>query len=96
MPLTPKTTGFRFDIRLDNLSPADVVELSCPQCNHRYLIAPYQLFSRFQPSTHLNAIGERFHCKKCGWRGKHNDGTRWAIYTASPALRDMSNAPLDS
>jgi hypothetical protein len=33
MPLTPKTTGFRFDIRLDNLSPADVVELSCPQCN---------------------------------------------------------------
>jgi hypothetical protein len=44
----------------------------------------------------LNAIGERFHCKKCGWRGKHNDGARWAVYTASPALRDTSHAPLDS
>ena len=91
MPLSPKTIGFRFDMRLETLGPADVLEMVCPQCGHRYMLAPYQLLERFRPMTHLDTISERFQCKRCSWRGRHKHGARWTIYTAHPPLRDVAS-----
>ena len=86
--MVPKTIGFRFDMRLETLGPADVLEVICPQCQHRYMLAPYQLLERFRPLTHLDTISERFRCKHCQWRGRHKHGARWTIYSAHTALRD--------
>ena len=83
MPLTPKTTGFRYETRVDSLTASDCVEIVCPQCKHRHLIAPYQLRLKFPPSLQLNKVANRFRCTKCGYRADQRNPVRWAVYSAA-------------
>ena len=88
MPLIPKVRGFRFQVRISDLGPADVVEMVCGQCRRTYMVAPYQLHLRFVPQTLLETVGERFHCKACGWRGKPKSAARWSVYSAQTAVTE--------
>lgn len=90
MPLVPKFVGIRFEIRLDMLGPADAVEMVCPQCQRKYMIAPYQLLARFRPLTLLDTVSERFRCQSCGWKAGFQNKARWSLYTAQTVLKDLS------
>ncbi len=91
MPLSPRNVGFRFSARVETLSVCDVLELVCPNCSKKYMIAPYQLRLRFRPSLHLNDVGARFRCRECGFKASKKSAARWAVYTASTLLQDVEN-----
>jgi len=87
MALHPHSFGFRFDVRVEHLTASDVVQFVCARCGKIHWVAPYILRLRFQPSTHLNTIADRFRCLgDCEGRGK----ARWAVYRAEPLLRDLT------
>lgn len=87
MPLVPKSMGFRFQVRIEHLGPADMVQMSCLQCRKRYDLAPYQLLLRFTGSTHLDVVAERFKCCQCGWQGRAKQGASWAVFSAETSLK---------
>ena len=89
MPLQPDIRGFKFDRRVEHLTAASCVELTCPNCQKMWRVAPYQLLLRFRPSTHLNEVASRFRCKACGFKAKRGHQARWAVFKAETLLRDV-------
>lgn len=86
MALHPRSLGFRFSARIEDLRVSDALELSCKACGHKYLLAPYQLLERFTPNKHLNELEKNFRCKKCG----ASSCGRWNVMQAMPLLHDVS------
>ena len=86
MPLHPHSFGFRFDVRVEHLTPADEVQFVCARCGKVHWVAPYMLLLRFPPLTHMNTIGDRFRCLgECEGRGK----ARWCVYRAATLLQEV-------
>ena len=86
MRLEPVSLGFKFNVRIGHLAPDHVVEVVCPGCEHRYMVATWHLYSRFPPDTHLDTAGRYFRCRRCPRKGE----MRWSIYRAVPPLSVLS------
>lgn len=88
MPLHPHSYGFRFDVRVEHLTPDSVVEFICARCGKRHMVATYMLYLRFTPQTKLNIIADRFRCRgDCTGIGK----ARWSVYRAETLLQNVSD-----
>ena len=80
--LEPVILEFKFAVRITNLAPDHVVEMTCDGCDRRHMVATWQLHARFPPSTPLMTVERYFRCRKCPKRG----AVRWTIYRAVPPL----------
>lgn len=85
MPLIPQIYGFRLNVTISDLTAADVVQVVCRDCQHEYMIAPYQLLLRFRPQMLLVDLEKRFRCKNCTSVGR----ARYHVYRASPNLSEV-------
>lgn len=85
MQLEPVILGFKFNIRVSHLAPEHVVEMVCARCEHRHMVAPWQLHARFPPSIHLKDAVRHFRCRRCPARG----AARWTIYRAVSPLSEV-------
>lgn len=66
MPYEPLSLGFKFEVRLANLTARDCVVVTCPACQHRYHVAPHVLLSRFHERRKLAEIAKHeMRCKRC-------------------------------
>ena len=83
MRLEPVILGFKFNVRIEHLAPDHVVQVVCEKCERRYMIATWQFYTRFPPSTHLKDAERFFRCRRCGARG----AMRWTVYRAVPPIR---------
>lgn len=83
MPYTPVTLGLRFNIRLSDLTAADVLRVTSPRCGKRHDVAPHALLARFSLSTRLVDIEAKMRCKGCPYVGP----MRWQIERATPPFR---------
>lgn len=89
MPLTPATLGFKFQIRLMDLSPEHCVEFTCPECQHTRRVATYQLHLKFPSAFKLEDTAARFRCSACGFSASNTLRARWAVYLAKPPVTEV-------
>ncbi len=80
MPYERVILGPRYALRLENLQATDAVEVECPACRRRALVAPHKLHDRFAPFERMTQICRRMRCRRCGNSGDMN----WNIVRAAP------------
>jgi len=80
MPYERITLAPRYALRLDDLQATDAVEIECPACRRRGLVAPHRLHDRFPGFERMTQICSRMRCRRCGCSA----GMNWAIVRASP------------
>lgn len=85
MPLISQVYGFGHHVKICDLTAADVLEIVCADCSHKYMVPPYQLYLRFNPSMSLVSLPDRFRCKQCGCRGR----ARYYVYRAECLAREV-------
>jgi len=68
MPFEAVTLGFKFSVRLHQLTARDVVVVTCPSCHKVYYVPPYVLLERYHEHCRIEALAPGFHCKRCGNR----------------------------
>jgi len=66
MPLEKHLVGPRYNVRIEDLTVADLFVAKCLGCGRVYRIAPAQLLARFPPYKRLKQVGEDFRCRGCG------------------------------
>ena len=91
MPLIPKVAGFKYAIRIMDLSAADCVEFTCVACSHSHRVAPYQLRLRFMEAMRIEETAKQFRCRSCGARASGSCPARWAVYTATLYVVEVSS-----
>ena len=79
MPYERVTLAPRYALRLDHLQAADAIEIECPGCRRRALVAPHRLHDRFAAFERLTQICRRMRCRRCGSAG----GMTWHVVRAS-------------
>jgi DNA-directed RNA polymerase subunit RPC12/RpoP len=72
--------GPRYALRLDDLQATDAVEIDCPSCRRRALVATHRLHDRFSGFERMTQICRRMRCRRCGSAG----GMGWTIVRACP------------
>ncbi len=70
----------RYALRLDHLQATDAIEIECPGCRRRALVAPHRLHDRFAGFERLTQICRRMRCRRCGSAG----GMTWNVVRAAP------------
>lgn len=80
-------TGKTGPSRVMDLLGSDVIEVTCRGCLRQSLIAPHQLYARFDPTTTIDKALESAKCSRCGqqrvtwaWlraRAPRSFGDRW-------------------
>ena len=83
MPYRPVTLGLKFNIRLSDLTAADVVRMTCPRCTHRYSVAPHILLERFPSHLKIQDLEKQMKCKRCDYKGS----MRWTVERAEARIR---------
>jgi hypothetical protein len=68
MPYEPVTLGFKFAIRLKQLTARDVLVVTCPACHKSYFVAPHILLERYHEHRPIESFASDFVCKRCGNR----------------------------
>lgn len=69
MPFHREIIGARYNLRVEDLTAADILVVACAGCGRVYRVAPAELRARFQPYERIKTVGERFRCRSCGGRG---------------------------
>ena len=60
MPYEPVILGFKFDVKVKNLTGRDVVRVTCEQCHKDHNLAPHVLYERYHEYMTLEAISKDF------------------------------------
>ena len=68
MPYEPVILGFKFDIKVKQLTGRDVVRVTCEQCHKIHNVAPHVFYERYHDYLPLEAVAKDFVCKRCGGR----------------------------
>ena len=69
-------TGFRFEIRLERLGPADLVTERCIVCEFRRVVSPWEMLAKSSPAVALvSVLGGP--CPDCGY-----PSLLWGVATA--------------
>lgn len=89
MPYRPQTfPGFKYDVRVDSLTGADVLVVACHSCSHLYRVAPHHLYERFPAYTRILDLQKRWMiCRRCGAKGERN--LTWHVQRAFPPCREV-------
>jgi DNA-directed RNA polymerase subunit RPC12/RpoP len=80
MPYDRVILGPRYALRLEDLQATDAIEVECPACRRRALVATHRLHDRFAPIERLTQICRRMRCRRCGGSG----GMGWNVVRAAP------------
>jgi len=65
MPFHREIIGARYNLRVEDLTAADLLVVTCSGCGRIYRLAPAELRSRFQPYERIMYVAERFQCRSC-------------------------------
>jgi len=79
MPYVPITLGFKFAVRVKQLTARDVVMVVCPACHKQYQVAPHVIYERYHEHLPLEEVAKDMRCKRCG----NKDDMRWSIERAT-------------
>lgn len=85
MPYRPHSFGLRFNIRLSDLTAADVLRVRCPSCSHVAAVAPHQLLARYPDFMKIVELEKRMRCMHCAHRG----AMFWSIERAYPNISSL-------
>ena len=66
MPYESVTLGFKFAVRVKNLTGRDVLVVTCPACHKSYWVAPHVLYARYHEYQPLEVVAKDLRCKRCG------------------------------
>jgi hypothetical protein len=80
MPYERVILGPRYALRLEDPQATDAIEVECPACRRRALVAPHRLHDRFARFERMTQICRRMRCRRCG----SASGMGWNIVRAAP------------
>jgi len=61
--------GPKYAIRLGDLRPWHVLQVTCFSCRHVATVSPAPLLQRFGEHQRLSELEDRFRCTECDHRG---------------------------
>ena len=68
MPYEPVILGFKFDIKVKQLTGRDVVRVVCEHCHKVHNVAPHVLYERYHAYMPSETVAKDFKCARCGAR----------------------------
>lgn len=63
----------KYAVRLDDLTPMDGIEITCPRCDHIGIVPLSTLRKRHKANIRILIIEDEFICGKCG----NKKGNEW-------------------
>jgi len=73
----PVVLGPRYNLRIEDLTVEDAVEVECLACGHRFPATPFRLRERFPADTRIVEVAKHLRCA-CGAHG-NKDQLDWRI-----------------
>jgi RNase P subunit RPR2 len=81
----PVTQGFKFQVRIADLGPADFVLMTCRACGVSRRVAPWMLYSIAPATLTIKSLEPRMLCRSCGKRGYID----WSVYRVEPPMHEV-------
>jgi C4-type Zn-finger protein len=69
MPYESMVLGTKWNVRLQDMTGADALRVTCPKCAKVWHVATHLLYLRFEPYTRIISMESEMKCKSCDRKG---------------------------